>query len=92
MMVVGERPVNCRFKPAAPPLAERRSRDRGRAEGAGQLAVHEQVAIRGHPGAVEFELRADVHQRTDLATMALETDQVGGVRLAIATTLEATPA
>jgi hypothetical protein len=45
---------------AAPALGEGRGGRRGQAEGIVQLAVGEQAAIGGDPGAVELELEAAV--------------------------------
>jgi hypothetical protein len=45
---------------AAPSLSQDRGGRRGQAEGVVQLAVGEQAAIRGDPGAVELELQAAV--------------------------------
>jgi hypothetical protein len=45
---------------AASALGQRRAGRRSQAEGIVQLAVGEQAAIRGDPGAVELELEAAV--------------------------------
>jgi hypothetical protein len=45
---------------ATPALGDSRHGHRGQAEGVVQLAVGEQAAIRGDPGAVELELEAAV--------------------------------
>jgi hypothetical protein len=44
----------------APALSEARGGQRGQAEDVVQLAVGEEAAVGGDPGAVEFELQAAV--------------------------------